>query len=405
MRLVPNSGRREKFCLPSPASYAPQENAMKTNKWLLFAIAAITCGALFAATGDAPSIHRSGDDRFPGRGVWTGEVESSGIHINARWESRGESGGEHWSSGSIGRTYPVTMFSGVDAEAFMKMDDTPAKFQINGEAGTVSFSGTFRGGEGAGHFAFTPNRAFGDAVKALGVSFDAAEDLSDRHLFEYTLNGLTTQYIRDLQGIGYRENLDTYGSMSLFGVTPALIRELAGLGYNKIPAEDLVAMRIHKVTPDYIRAMKAAGFDHLDVDDLVTSRIHKATPEFAAEMKAAGYPGLKMDDLVTFRIHGVSAAFVQALRAQGYEKLAADDLVTFRIHRVTPELIRDLRALGYDHLDADDLVTFRIHGVSPEFIKELREAGYDHVPADKLVEMRIHGIDGAYIRKMAGKKR
>jgi hypothetical protein len=349
---------------------------MKTNKWLLFAMAAITCGALFAATGDTTSIHRSGDDRFPGHGVWTGEVGSSGIHINARWESRGDSGGgEHWSSGSIGRTYPVTMFSGVDAEAFMKMDDTPAKFQINGEPGTVSFTGTFRGGEGAGHFTFTPNRAFGDAVKALGVSFDASEDLTDRHLFEYTLNGLSTQYIRDLQGIGYRENLDTYGSMSLFGVTPAIIRDLATLGYTKIPAEELVTMRIHKVTPDYIRSMKAAGFDHLDVDDLVTSRIHKATPEFAAEMKAAGYPGLKMDDLVTFRIHGVSAAFV-----------------------------RDLRALGYDHLDADDLVTFRIHRVTPEFIKELREAGYEHVPADKLVEMRIHGIDGAYIRKMSGKK-
>jgi hypothetical protein len=402
MRLLPKTGRTGKFCLPS---FGPEENAMKTSKWLLFAVAAITCGALFAGTGDAPSVHRHGDDGFPGKGVWTAEVSASGLHLNTRWEVRSDSDGDnHWSSGSIGRTYPVTMFSGVDLEAFMKMDDTPAKFQINGEAGTVSFSGSFRGGEGAGHFTFTPNRAFGETLKTLGVSFDPGEDLSDRLLWEYTLNGLTTQYIRDMQAAGYRENLQTYGSMSIFSVTPAMIRELASLGYTKVAADDLVSLRIHKITPDYIRSMKAAGFDHLELDDLVSSRIHKATPEFAAEMKAAGYTGLKLDDLVTFRIHGVSAAFVQALRAQGYDKLSADDLVTFRIHKVSPEYIRDLRALGYDHLDADDLVSFRIHGVSPQFIKELHDAGYDHVPADKLLEMRIHGIDAGYIRKMSGKK-
>ncbi|HUP61700.1 MAG TPA: hypothetical protein VNA69_14915 [Thermoanaerobaculia bacterium] len=271
-------------------------------------------------------------------GSWTASTDDEKpgkFHMNM---SRGR---QH----NFGNAMSIAGFTGLSDAQIRGASSTPVQFQLAREAGTVSFEGSFRNGNGAGQFTFTPNRNYPAAIRALGIEFDLGgkrEGKSEEdHLFTLAVLDVSTSYIKSLQAEGYRETLEKY-----------------------------LSMRIFNVTPEYIREMRGLGFREIDADDLVSTRIHKVTPEFAEEMRKLGY------------------------------NLSFNDLISFRIHRVTPELIRELRTLGYDKVDADDLVAMRIHRVTPEFIRELKDAGYNNVPVEKLVSMRIHKIDVKYIRKM-----
>ena len=278
---------------------------------------------------------------------------------------------------NMGTTFPIAAFTGLASAQIHAATSTPVQFAKRAEAGTLSFEGAFRNGKGAGHFTFSPNPAFLDTVRGMGIDVEKprkpgrrVRDL-DEQLFALAVHDVSTAFIRSMIAEGYRVSLEEYLEMRIFNVTPEYIREMRSLGFKDISKDELVASKIHRVTPEYIREMRAAGWGDLSLDDLQASAIHGATPAFAAEMRKAGYGNLSLDDLVSFRIH-----------------------------RVTPEFITELRALGYDRLTADQLVSMRIHRVTPEFIRELADAGYVKVPVDKLVSMRIHGIDAKMIRKL-----
>ncbi|HJQ40952.1 MAG TPA: hypothetical protein VKB93_27760 [Thermoanaerobaculia bacterium] len=239
---------------------------------------------------------------------------------------------------------------------------TPVQFQMAREAGTISFEGSFRNGDGAGQWTFTPNRGYVSTIRSMGLEFDLDGGDEEEDLMQLTVLDVSTAYIRSMQAAGYRETLEKYMTMRIFKVTPELVNELRQLGFDHLSADEIVNTRIHKVTPDYIRQMRAAGWN-LSLEDLMSSRIHKATPEFAEEMKKLGY------------------------------SLDFDDLINFRIHRVTAEFINELRDLGYTNLSADTLVEMRIFKVTPEYIRELKSAGYSGIPVRKLIDMKIHKID------------
>jgi hypothetical protein len=267
----------------------------------------------------------------------------------------------------FGSTFSIDAFTGLTAADVSHQGDV--KFELRREAGVIAFDGSFRDGEGVGHFVFTPDASYASKLRSMGVRSD--DDVDDEKLLSLALHDVSTDFIRAMRREGYDEPLDHYVSMRIFRVTPELVSELRSLGYDHLGYDDLIASRIHKATPEYIRAMKAAGCDRLSMEQLVATRIHKATPEFLQQMAQLGYTHLDYDDLIAFRIHGVSPEFVGALRDLGYTGIRAEDLVAMRIHRVTPE-----------------------------YIREVESAGYHHVPVEKLIEMRIHGIDSSYLSKM-----
>jgi hypothetical protein len=274
-----------------------------------------------------------------------------------------------------GSTMRVTDFTGLTDAQIRATTMTPVRFELRREAGTAVYEGTFRNGKGAGQFDFTPNRAYIDAVRALGIEFTLDKKRGkigdDEALFSLALHDVSTAYIKSMMAEGYKVSLEKYLSMRIFDVTPEYVREMRSLGFKDIDTEDLLSTRIHGVTPQYVREMRAAGWN-VSLDELVSTRIHRATPEFAAEMKKLGYGNLDLDKLVAFRIHGVTADFIE-----------------------------ELRTLGYRNVDADDLVSMRIHRVTPEYIRELEQAGYVKVPVDKLISMRIHRIDAKYIKAVS----
>jgi hypothetical protein len=276
---------------------------------------------------------------------------------------------------NMGMTLRINTFTGLTTAQINAPTMTPVKFERRAEAGTLSYEGTFRNGNGAGQFTFSPNPAFIETVRGMGIDVERRKHHrkswdQDDQLFSLAVHDVSTAFIRSMIAEGYRVSLEEYLEMRIFDITPEYIREMRSLGFKDISAKELVASKIHRVTPDFVREMRAAGWD-LSLDELQSSAIHGATPKFAAEM-----------------------------RKLGYANLSHDDLVSFRIHRVTAEFIEELRKLGYDKIPADDLVSMRIHRVTPEFIKELEEAGYENVPVRKLVSMRIHGIDPTMIKKL-----
>ena len=285
---------------------------------------------------------------------WT--TDPGKIHINLMREHN-----------NFGSSFPIDAFVGLTMADVNSQGDV--KFDLRREAGVVAFDGSFRNGEGVGHFVFTPDRSYESKLRAMGVRSD--DDLDDERLLTLALHDISTDYIRGLRAAGYNEPLEHYISMRIFRVTPELIADLRSLGYDHIGYDDLIASRVHKVTPDYIRGMKAAGYS-LSMEQLVATRIHKATPEFLAEMAQLGYSRLGYDDLIAFRIHGVTPEFVSALRALGYNSVAADDLVAMRIHRVTPEYIRDVENAGYHHVPVEKLISMRIHGVDSRFLSKMQ---------------------------------
>lgn len=272
-----------------------------------------------------------------------------------------------------GSPFDRSEFSGLTSAQVMSSTRVPVEFELRREAGTIAFEGTFREGQGAGEFAFGPNRAFPGRLRSLGVGFDAKRGEEDHELFMLAVFDVTTEFIRSMQDIGYSVPLEKYVEFRIFDVNPAYVRELAAAGFAHLSADKLIETRIHGATPEYIRQMREAGND-LTLDEYIQSRIFQVTPEFAAEMSRAGYPDLDHDTLVQFRIHGVTTQFIRELRELGYSRLPAQRLVEMRIHGVTPEFIRRVAAAGYHNVPVEKLVQMRIFDIEPEMVRALDDA-------------------------------
>jgi hypothetical protein len=273
------------------------------------------------------------------RGMWTASTwsvkDTERIQLNMTREH------SNW-----GQDFKIASFEGLSRAQMTSASDVPVKFALRRDAGTISFDGSFRDGEGAGHFTFTPNDSYLGTLRSMNVALDDEKD-------------------RD------RTEGEELFRLAMFDVSLDFIRQMHNLGYD-VGVRDLVRFRIHGVSPEMVRELRTLGLDHVSAEDLVRMRIHGATPEFIHQMADSGYRNLTVETLVRFRIHGV-----------------------------TPEFVRDIASLGYRDVPGEDLIRMRIHGVTPEFIRDVESAGYKNVPVEKLVQMRIHGIDGKYLKAMS----
>lgn len=271
------------------------------------------------------------------RGMWTASTWSvkdiERIQLNMQRDH------SNW-----GQDFKIAAFEGLSRAQITSASDAPVKFALRRDAGLISFDGSFRDGEGAGHFTFTPNDSYLGTLRSMHISLD--DDNKDRSEAEEL----------------YR--------LAMFDVSLDFIRQMHDLGYDA-GVRDLVRFRIHGVNPDMVRELRNLGLDHVSAEDLVRMRIHGATPDFIRAMADSGCRNLSVEALVRFRIHGVS-----------------------------PEFVREIASLGYRNVPSEDLVRMRIHGVSPEFIRDVENAGYKNVPVEKLIQMRIRGVDGAFLKAM-----
>jgi len=159
-------------------------------------------------------------------------------------------------------TMKLADYTGITLEQIDSPTQVPVLFRLAREAGTITFEGSFRHGDGAGQFSFEPNRGYIDSLRATGVAFELKRhskknQTEEELLFTLAQFDVSTAFIRSMQAEGYRETLDMYFQMRLHGVTPDFVRQLKEEGYSNLPAKKLVALKIHGVDINFIRQMNS----------------------------------------------------------------------------------------------------------------------------------------------------
>jgi len=235
-------------------------------------------------------------------------------------------------------SHPIerTAFTGLTAAQIDSSADTPVDFRLVRDAGTLHFTGSFLHGDGVGRFTFEPNASYAATLHGLGVE---ASELDDERLFSLAIHDVSASFIREMQSLGYREDLNRYVAFRIHGATPQFVRELNALGY-KPDGEALVRFRIHGVSPEFIKGMKELGVRDLESDNLVKLRIHGASVDYVRELRDLGYPNLTADQIVQMRIHGVSTSYIRDLKSAGYAGIPVEKLVSMRIHGIDAEFVR-----------------------------------------------------------------
>jgi hypothetical protein len=311
------------------------------------------------------------------RGTWTAEISSKHpdqLQLNLYRQSK---------QSQMGNTMNISDFRGLD-RASIDAANTPVRFQLVRDAGTVQFDGTFNKGLGHGEFNFSASQEYLSAMKQMGYSIDSKA-------FELAMIDVSRAYAKEIKDLGYTPDLQGLIEARIFKVGRDQINGLKSVGVTDLSLHKLVEYQIFNVTPDYVREMRAA-FPNISLDKMVEMRIHKATPEFAKEMAQLGYSGLTADQLVAFRIHKVTPEFIREVADLGFKNLGPDQLVEFRIFGVGPDQIKDLAKEGYTNLSAQQLVAFRIHKIDSSFIAKVKKAGYQHPSPEQLVDFKIMGI-------------
>jgi uncharacterized protein (TIGR03435 family) len=140
------------------------------------------------------------------------------------------------------------------------------------------------------------------------------------------------------------------------------IQQLAQAGYSNLSADDLISFKIHGVTADYARSLQDIGFTP-SLSEILSMRIHGVTSEYAQALRAAGFTNLTMDELLSGRIHGLTPEFISSLQDLGFSTLSFEQAITARIHGITPAFVREAQQLGLQDLTFNKIVALKIHGV------------------------------------------
>jgi hypothetical protein len=196
---------------------------MKARYALLLAVVA---GA--AALGSAAAVVRSADGASAGdaiTGTWTaepatGKAASAGGPLVQL--SLGRRRGTH---GNSQHSSPIALaeLRGLTADQ-MSAGASSVTFTLERDAGRFSFDGTFRGGEGAGHFTFTPRPEFVAAMRGLGYVLD------DEKLYSMAVLDVSREFVWQLDALGYaRLELDDLLSLRIHGASPEFARQLRDL--------------------------------------------------------------------------------------------------------------------------------------------------------------------------------
>jgi len=279
-------------------------------------------GAVIPGWGAATRGAAVAQSSASAQGTWTSDARSGWTDDagRRRWQFdlRDDRGDNHWGFG-----IPPAELDGAPPA-----DGTAANVQFSWtrEAGVFRFAGSMDRGRGSGRYTFAPSAAYATAMQGLGYRLDA-EDMQ-----RFAVLDLTTAYVRDLAGAGYRNiDIDELVRMRIHQVTPDFIRGLADRGYKGLLAEDLIRMRIHGVTVQELDELKTLGFGGLGADELVRFRIHKVTPAYIREMRGVGFATVTEDQLLRMRIHKVDAQFVKDARADGYAMATPGDALDLAI--------------------------------------------------------------------------
>jgi hypothetical protein len=107
----------------------------------------------------------------------------------------------------------------------------------------------------------------------------------------------------------------------------------------------------HGVSPEYIRALNQLGYKP-SLDDLVKARDHGISPEYLNELRDLGLAGLSLETMIRARDHGISPEYVRDLAQLGYRP-SLDGLIRARdLHEDTATAGPRCRARPFERMAA-----------------------------------------------------
>jgi hypothetical protein len=241
----------------------------------------------------------------------------------------------------------------------MASDGAQVKFQLVRDAGTFNCEGWFKGGRGAGDFAFTPNRNFISELSGRGIDKPTDEE----------------QFYLAAHDVGLE-----------------FIDELRAQDYERPTSAQLVRLGTHGVRPTYIRELKGLGYQVKSVDLLIRMVDHGVSTNFVKDLAAAGYMKESPEQMIRAVDHGVSSSFLKEFSALVYEGVPLETLIRMIDHGVTPKFIRELEPLGYKRIPIDQLIRLRNAGVTPSYIQRLKNRGLNNLTVEELIRLRNQGV-------------
>ncbi len=171
------------------------------------------------------------------------------------------------------------------------------KATLAAEAGTLTCTGSVRGGELSGNAEFRPDASFAARMEQMGFS-----GLDSEKLMTYALVDVESAWVQSMQELGVRGlTADNLIALRIFKADPAYVHSITALGYDLPSADQLIALRVQGVNADEIRQIRALGYQP-NFDELVQIRIFHVTPDFIKRMEARGLKNLTIAKLVQIKI-------------------------------------------------------------------------------------------------------
>jgi beta-lactamase regulating signal transducer with metallopeptidase domain len=195
---------------------------------------------------------------FPGRMQLT--FYSPGVDIPVEGRSYGNGG----TSKSL--VFDAAIFRGLALAQIDSPVKTAARFDIVREAGTFVCEGDFEAGIGVGTFLFQPNPDFRGEMLTLGL-----QDVDEGQFFWLALHEAGPRYVGELRAAAI--TVSTVSQLIAIwnqGLTSEYLREIQQLGYRP-NGDEWVKMRIQGVTPDFAREMRQTQ-PSVSIQDLIDVR-------------------------------------------------------------------------------------------------------------------------------------
>jgi beta-lactamase regulating signal transducer with metallopeptidase domain len=137
---------------------------------------------------------------------------------------------------------------------------------------------------------------------ALGLLDLGYGRLTEEQLVAFRIHGVTPEFIQEIGDAGYRElSPERLVELRIMGVNAKLIREWAHDGFGDLRDERRFQAY---VTTAFIREMEGAGYRDLSSRQLSDFRLYGIDAEFVRKAASEGYRDLSPEELVELRITG-----------------------------------------------------------------------------------------------------
>ena len=261
----------------------------------------------------------------------------------------------------------------------------PAKFTYSEDAADLQCEGKFGWGRGAGGFTLTPNAAFVGELNKLGFATPREDEL-----FMMVLSNVKLDFIREVRTAEIATSLREILELANHGVTSQYLHDINRIGYRNLRAQDYIDMRDHGVEPRFVEELKQAGYQ-LRSSEVIELKDHGVDSHYMHELGAYDlHPSAA--ELVALRDHGVTPDFLRGFRDAGYGTIPADQTIEMRDHGVDRAFVMEAHDLGYRFTPAE-LVQLHDHGVSAKYLRTIHDSGMRNLNADQIVQLKDHGVE------------